>query len=158
MGGSDMRHSSRRQILGLSLAFSTLAALAGATTAATAFVRQAHTASSAMVASRMPGLRPVDRLSLDGVSVLVPRPGQGAWGAAVQVGGARVLGVQTGRDGSVTVYRQAVVTGHEAAARAGSVTHTATPLSACSDGAYSLTGAHWDSTYKWYFKGSSTPA
>ena len=153
-----MRRSSRRQLIGLSLTFSTLFAATWGTTAATAFVGHAPTASSAMVATTMPGLRPGDRVSLDGVSVLVPRPGQGAWGAAIQVGGARVLGVQTGHDGSVTVYRQAVVTGHGAAAKAGSVTHRATPLSACSDGAYSLTGASWDSTYNWYFKASSTPS
>jgi len=159
MGGFDMRHSSRRQLLGLSLTFSTLSTLfaaAGGTTAI-ASERQAHAASSAMVATTLPGFRPGDRLSLDGVSVLVPRPGLGAWGAAVKVGGPRVLGVQTGRDGSVTVYRQGFVTGHGAGGKAGSAIEAVNPKSACTDGAYSLTGVSWRSRVDWYFKTSSTP-
>jgi hypothetical protein len=111
-----------------------------------------------MVATTLPGFRPGDRLSLDGVSVLVPRPGRGAWGAAIQLRGARVLGVQTGRDGSVTVYRQGAVTGHGAAGMAGSVGGAASPLSACSDGAYILTGSSWHKQYTWRFKAISTPS
>jgi hypothetical protein len=153
-----MRHSSRRQLLGLSLAFSTLTALAGGTTATTTFAGQANTVSSAMAATTVQGLRPGDRLSLDGVSVLVPRPGHGAWGGAVQVHGSRVLGVQTGRDGSVTVYRQGFVTGHGAGGKAGSAMGAANSKSACSDGGYTLTGVSWRSRVDWYFKTSSTPS
>jgi hypothetical protein len=157
MGGFDMRHSTRRQLLGLSLTFSTVLAAAGGATIANASAGQASTASSAMVATARPGLRPGDRVSLDGVSVLVPRPGRGAWGATVKVGGSRVLGVQTGADGSVTVYRQGVLTGHGAGGSPGSVRGAAKPLSACSDAGYSLTGASWSTRVDWYFKTSSTP-
>jgi hypothetical protein len=73
-------------------------------------------------------------------------------------GGQRVLGIQSGLDGSVTVYRQGALTGRGAAATAGSVARAARPLSACSDNYYSLTGSSWSSTYDWYFKSSSTPS
>ena len=158
MGGFDMSHTNRRQLLGLSLAFSTLLAAASGATAAVDPGRPVRSARSGLVASKMPGLRPGNRLSLDGVSLLVPRPGKGAWGAAIEAGGTqRILGVQTGVDGSVRVFRQGILTAHGAAAKAASVTHAATPLSACSDGAYSLTGSSWSARVNWYYKASSTP-
>ena len=159
-GGFDMRHARRRQLLGLSLTCSTLFAAAWGTTAVTATAASGHAARSVMVASQMPGLRPGDRLSLGGVSVIVPPPGQGVWGAAIRIDGPRLLGVHTGLDGSVTVSRRENVEVAGAGgkvAQTGSVAGAAKPLSACSDSAYSLTGTSWNKTYAWRFKAISTP-
>lgn len=155
MGGFEMGHTSRRQLLGLSLSFSVLVAFAHGTTATVASQGVVRSVRQGLVAAKMPGLQPGDRFALDGVSLLVPPPGKGAWGAALQVGGTHRLGIETAVDGSVTVYRQGVITGRGASSKSG-LASPAAP-SACSDSAYALDGHSWDSRYDWYFNISSTP-
>jgi hypothetical protein len=150
-----MKHTIRRQLLGLSLAFSTLLAMAYGNTAAAAAPVGRLSVRSGLVAIEMPGLQSGNRLSLDGVSLLVPPPGAGAWGAALQMTGSHRLGIETALDGSVTVYREPARQGQEAAAEG--ALQGSRPLSACSDGAYALEGMSWTSKYNWYFKTSSSP-
>jgi len=152
-----MRQSSRRQLIGLSLTCSTLVTAAIWGTIAAPAASSAPAIAATMVATRMAGLHPGDRLSLDGVSLLVPHRGHGAWGAAIRPDGSRVLGVRTGGDGSVTVYRQGVVTSGGAGGQAGHAGPSST-LSACSDGAYLLTGTKWNKTYTWRFNMGSVPS
>jgi hypothetical protein len=97
-------------------------------------------------------LRPGETYRAEGLAVVVPQPGHGAWASALGVnGGRRWIGVQTGADGSVTVHRSGL---HSApAASPGSA-----PASACSDGAYDLFSASWNKMFKWRFNVSSTPS
>jgi hypothetical protein len=97
-------------------------------------------------------LRPGDRLEIDGVGLIVPDPGTGVWGAALRVdGGHEVLGIETRPDGSVVVHRGSAASG-------GSDGPAERARGACTDGAYSLDGEKWKTSYRWYFNRSSTPS
>jgi len=152
-----MRHTSRRQLMGLSLSFAMLLTVAGGTTASATAPAGARPVRQGFVATKVSGLRPGDRVSLDGISLLVPTAGMGSWGSALPVAGPeRTLGVKTGADGSVTVLRKAVLGGSAPA----QTNAPATPLApgACQDPAYLLEGSSWSTTYGWYFNMSSTPS
>jgi hypothetical protein len=97
-------------------------------------------------------LRPGETYRAEGLAVVVPEPGHGAWASALDVnGGHRWIGVQTAVDGSVTIHRSDVL-------MAPSASMGAVPASACSDGAYDLFSASWNKMFKWRFNVSSTPS
>lgn len=98
------------------------------------------------------GLRPGDRVEVDGVGVIVPEPGTEVWAAALRPdSGTSVLGVETRADGSVVVHRGPVVT-----VEAGEPVGPA--QGACSDGAYSLHADTWKKSYRWQFNKDSAPS
>ena len=97
-------------------------------------------------------LRPGETYRADGLAVVVPQPGHGAWAVALDVHGARRwIGVQTAADGSVTVHRSGLPS-------APASSPGAVPASACSDGGYDLFSSSWDTMFKWRFNVSSTPS
>jgi hypothetical protein len=86
----------------------------------------------------------------NGVTLVVPAPGHGVFGAAVRVNGDGQdwLGVMTGTDGTVVVYRRPV--GQHASELAGT--------SACTDATYTTEGTTWAKRFDWSFNSVSTPA
>jgi hypothetical protein len=94
-------------------------------------------------------LRPGDVVRARGIVLIVPQPGQGVWGAALEAsGGWRSLGVETAIDGSVQVLGGTTPPPPAA---------PSAPSGACNDGAYSLYPDTWSTTYRWWFNISSTP-
>src|SRR5437867_1612032 len=93
-------------------------------------------------------LRPGGVIRLDGISIVVPGPGRGAWGAALDVRGRwRSLGVQTALDGSVHIVRTRMVGGHPSAPSSEAGPHGRSDP--CTDGAYVLYSTKWSSRYLW---------
>jgi hypothetical protein len=107
-------------------------------------------------------LRPGDVVVRDGVSVVVPAPGETVWAEALAPDGGLpvMLAVASGLDGSVTVYRgeaaEDLLHARSSSVSAGSARVTA--QSACSDTAYAAYSTRWTSTYKFRIKTSSFPS
>jgi hypothetical protein len=84
------------------------------------------------------------------LSLEVPTPGHGVWAAAIsRSGGLRSFGISTRADGTVEIHR-------DGGASPGQGTRTSP--SACSDSGYTLYSTKWTSTYKWWFRASTTPS
>jgi len=112
-------------------------------------------ASAPWIASPAPGLHAGDSVSVDGVTLLVPDPGQGAWGIGLRIDGRpEALGVENSASGSVTLYRW----NDEFPAAPGSAAPAAPAApGACVDTAYRIVHSAWTTAWGWYFNINSTP-
>ena len=96
-------------------------------------------------------LRPGAPFSVHGITVTVPAPGEGVWfDAQFDHGGAIWVGLQTDLSGRVSIRDDATTPGLQMIA--------SSSTSACSDGAYTLEGFKWSTTYSWWFQSGSTPS
>jgi len=97
----------------------------------------------------LPLVRPGDVLTRGAITLVVPPEGEGLHMEALYVDGrSEELSVATGKDGKVALVRSTPsvqAAGYQA-------------MSACTDGAYNLSGWKWRETYRWYFNAGSTPA
>ena len=160
MGGFDVRHNPVRQIVQSVTAAFLLVAVPFANRAAAGATSPGlrGPANAGFASKSMGRLVTGSMVSLDGISLLVPPPGGGVWGAAARVDGSRrTVGLQTSPDGKVMVYETWLGGASGGADTGGS--EPATSLSNCSDSAYKLEGsAKWHSTWTWYFNVGSTPS
>jgi Matrixin len=106
----------------------------------------------AIAATAQPrSIRPGDRFTAEGITLIVQQPGRGVWSAALEAnGGWRAVGVSTALDGSVSVVEESAPS-----APTGPTSDRTAP---CSDNAYTLYSNTWDSTYAWYFNASTAPS
>jgi hypothetical protein len=97
-----------------------------------------------------PGLRPGTLFSTHGLTVEVPQAGHGVWMDAVLADGGVQLGLETDRNGMVTVHESATTRGVQLVAAA--VTDP------CKDGAYNLSGVKWGTDFAWFYQSATTPS
>lgn len=137
---SIARSATARSAAALGLLALALAATTGATAA-----------SAAPAAPPAPAYAPGDVVTIDGVAVTAPAPGQGVTLVVDRVDGSHTtLVVETAADGTVTV-------GEGADAAVAAPTSDAAP-DKCNDSAFSvINGASWKKTYAWHFRASTTP-
>lgn len=100
--------------------------------------------------STVVALRPGMEYRQDGLTIRVPPRGVSVAAEAIGAKGKAVeLALETREDGSVVVHRGA------SAERIAVVGATS---GACGDGAYTLNGPRWASTYNWYVSSSNLPS
>jgi hypothetical protein len=100
--------------------------------------------------SRAVDLRPGMDFSEDGLSVRVPPPGVSVAAEAIDGKGKAVeLALETREDGSVIVHR---------GAQAERVAIVGGTSGACGDGAYTLAGTRWGSSYNFYVSSRNLPS
>jgi len=101
-------------------------------------------------------VRPGGVIRMNGISLVVPGPGRGVWGAALDARGRwRSFGVQTALDGSVSINPDAAAGGPPPVPS--SDTGPQGRSDPCTDSAYTLYSTEGAGRYLWYFNVSSTP-
>src|SRR4051794_30962903 len=86
-----------------------------------------------------PDLHSGDVARVDGIGAVVPRPGTGVTGDTYGPGGSRRIRVETDPSGNVSVTRGEPTSTNGSGGAAGPA--------ACSDGAYTLNGHKWYTTF-----------
>jgi Matrixin len=100
-------------------------------------------------------VRPGEVIRMNGISLVVPGPGRGVWGAALDARGQwRSFGVQTALDGSIRINPGAAANEPPASPSQAGPQGRSDP---CTDSAYTLYSTKWSGRYLWYFNVSSTP-
>ncbi len=128
-------------------------------TAATPVVASAASATAATAPQVIAGLRPGMTVMRDGVGAVVPAAGTAVQGEAVMADGStRTITVRALADGRVLVSSAARAAGRASSLPGPAAVFPSSSPSACSDRAYKLNSSWWHSTYRWWFRATTTPS